>query len=285
MTIYKQVLACCFALLPLSVVAQVGEFRKDLAVGVNGGYVLSSVGFTPKVPQDMLGGATFGITARYTCEKYFSSICAIVAELNYAQIGWKEKILTLKDEPVPLLTDETQTLQYSRKMSYIQIPILARLGWGRERKGFQAFAQVGPQIGFFLSDKIETNFDVRDPAFNPNPDKTGNCRLIISMVPSVPRISWHRTRWLWRIRSIMVWLLPWAWSSVTVRWGISWWKVVTIMVLATSMAVQNVTISQSLTLETSSLNSLTSSISSGLKTQISNKLCSKDNLKDYSRWL
>ena len=56
MTIYKQVLACCFALLPLSVVAQVGEFRKDLAVGVNGGYVLSSVGFTPKVPQDMLGG-------------------------------------------------------------------------------------------------------------------------------------------------------------------------------------------------------------------------------------
>ena len=173
MTIYKQVLACFFALLPLSVVAQVGEFRKDLAIGVNGGYVLSSVGFTPKVPQDMLGGATFGITARYTCEKYFSSICAIVAELNYAQIGWKEKILTLKDEPVPLHTDETQTLQYSRKMSYIQIPILARLGWGRERKGFQAFAQVGPQIGFFLSDKIETNFDVRDPAFNPNPDKNG----------------------------------------------------------------------------------------------------------------
>ena len=74
---------------------------------------------------------------------------------------------------MPLLTDETQTLQYSRKMSYIQIPILARLGWGRERKGFQAFAQVGPQIGFFLSDKIETNFDVRDPAFNPNPDKNG----------------------------------------------------------------------------------------------------------------
>ena len=171
MTIYKQVLACCFALLPLSVAAQVGEFRKDLAIGVNGGYVLSNVGFVPKVPQGMLGGATFGITGRYTCEKYFSSICAIVAEMNYAQIGWKEKILTLKDEPVPLLTDETQSLQYSRKMSYLQIPVLARLGWGRERSGVQAFVQLGPQIGFFLSDKIETNFDVRDPAFNPNPDK------------------------------------------------------------------------------------------------------------------
>ena len=55
MTIYKQVLACLFALLPLSVVAQVGEFRKDFAIGVNGGYVLSNVAFTPKVPQGMLG--------------------------------------------------------------------------------------------------------------------------------------------------------------------------------------------------------------------------------------
>jgi hypothetical protein len=41
------------------------------------------------------------------------------------------------------------------------------MGWGRERKGFQGFFQVGPQVGFFLSDKSETNFDVRDPAFNP----------------------------------------------------------------------------------------------------------------------
>ena len=260
MTIYKQVLACCFALLPLSVVAQVGEFRKDLAIGVNGGYVLSNVGFTPKVPQDMLGGATFGITARYTCEKYFSSICAIVAELNYAQIGWKEKILTLKDEPVPLLTDETQTLQYSRKMSYIQIPILARLGWGRERKGFQAFAQVGPQIGFFLSDKIETNFDVRDPAFNPNPDKNGKLS---------PDYQYGSLR-----ASHIV-----AQDTMAVE------NKAIIMVLATSMAVRSVTISQSPTLEISSLSSHTSLISSGLKTQISNKLCSKVNLKDYSRWL
>ena len=167
MTIYKQVLGCLFALLPLSATAQVGEHRKDLAIGVNGGYVLSNVAFTPKVPQRMLGGATFGLTARYTCEKYFSSICAIVGEVNYAQIGWKEDILTMQDQPVPLHTDPSQNLQYTRKMSYIQIPILARMGWGRERKGFQAFAQVGPQVGFFLSDKIESNFDVRNPEFNP----------------------------------------------------------------------------------------------------------------------
>ena len=193
MTIYKQVLVCLFALLPLSVVAQVGEFRKDFAIGVNGGYVLSNVAFTPKVPQDMLGGVTFGITGRYTCEKYFSTICAIVAEMNYAQIGWKERILTMEDEPVPLHTDPSQNLQYTRKMSYIQVPVLARLGWGRERKGLQGFFQVGPQIGFFLSDKTETNFDVRNPEFNPSSKEYKYANVRASQVVAQDTMSVENT--------------------------------------------------------------------------------------------
>ena len=156
-----------FTFLPLSVSAQVGEYRKDLAVGFNGGVVMSNVAFVPKVPQSMLNGPTFGITARYTCEKYFSSICAVVAELNYTQMGWKEQILDIDNLPVPLHTDETQTLHYARKINYIQVPLLARLGWGRERSGFQFFIQLGPQVGFYMSDQADTNFDVRDPAFNP----------------------------------------------------------------------------------------------------------------------
>lgn len=149
-------------------VAQVGEYRTDLALGFNGGYVMSNIDFIPKVPQTMLGGTTFGVSARYTCEKYFKSICAVVAEVNYAQIGWKEDILTMEDQPVPLHTDPSQSLFYSRKMNYVQVPLLARLGWGRERNGFQGFIQLGPQFGFFLNDKADTNFDVHDPAFNPN---------------------------------------------------------------------------------------------------------------------
>ena len=147
--------------------AQVGEYRTDLAVGVNGGYVMSNVAFVTKVPQSMLGGITGGFTARYTCEKYFSSICAVTAELNFAQIGWNEDILDKNDKPVPLHTDPSQNLYYRRKMTYVQVPLLARLGWGRERNGLQAFIHLGPQIGFFLNDKTESNFDVRDPAFDP----------------------------------------------------------------------------------------------------------------------
>jgi len=148
--------------------AQVGDRRKDLAVGFNGGVAMSSVSFVPTVPQKMLNGPTFGLSARYTCEKYFSSICAVVGELNYTQMGWKENILDMDDQPVPLHTDESQTLYYQRKISYLQVPMLARLGWGRERNGLQFFIQLGPQVGFCLSEKTESNFDVHDPAFNPN---------------------------------------------------------------------------------------------------------------------
>ena len=150
--------------------AQVGEYRTDFALGVNGGYVMSNVSFVTKVPQGLLGGLTGGLTARYTCEKYFHSICAVVAEVNYAQIGWKEKILTMDDKPVPLHTDETQSLRYSRKMTYVQVPLLARMGWGRERNGFQGFFQIGPQIGFYIKDEVDANFDVRQPAFDPGRD-------------------------------------------------------------------------------------------------------------------
>ena len=163
----RRLLFILYTFLPLSASAQVGEFRKDFAIGFNGGYVMSNVDFVPKVPQGFQGGLTGGMTFRYTCEKYFKSICAVVAEVNYAEIGWKEDILDMKDQPVPLHTDNTQTLKYSRKINYVQIPVFARLGWGRERNGFQVFFQVGPQIGLYLNDKTETNFDVHNPEFNP----------------------------------------------------------------------------------------------------------------------
>ena len=156
-----------FTFLPLSSLAQVGDYRTDFAIGFNGGVAMSNVSYIPKVPQDLLIGPTFGLTARYTCEKYFKSICAVVAELNYTQMGWKENILDMNDQPVPLHTDESQMLNYSRKVNYLQVPLLARLGWGRERNGFQFFIQLGPQMGIYLNEKTESNFDVRDPAFNP----------------------------------------------------------------------------------------------------------------------
>ncbi len=151
-----------FTFIPLSLRAQVGEYRNEFAVGVNGGVTMSSVSFTPEVPQGQLIGKTAGITLRYTGEKYFKSICAIVAEVNYSQVGWKERIWDVNDQPV--VNAETGLEEaYSRIVDYIQVPVFARMGWGRERRGFQAYFQIGPQLGFYLSEKSEANFDVDHP--------------------------------------------------------------------------------------------------------------------------
>ena len=148
----------------LPAAAQVGEYRNNLSIGVNGGYVLSNVGFTPKVNQGYHGGINGGLSFRYVCEKYFTTICAVQAEVNYAQIGWKEEILDINDEPViNPLTNLPE--EYSRTITYIQVPIFAHLGWGREEKGFQFFFQAGPQVGFYLGEKTKTNFDVSNANF------------------------------------------------------------------------------------------------------------------------
>lgn len=143
----------------LSAVAQVGEYRNDFSVGVNGGYVFSNVQFVPKVPQSMHGGLTGGLTARYVCEKYFNTICSIYGEMNFSQMGWKEKILDSQDNPV-INAETEQPERYSRTINYIQVPIFAHLAWGKETKGLQFFVQAGPQMGFYLSDKTGINFEL-----------------------------------------------------------------------------------------------------------------------------
>ena len=152
-------LLCCFV--TSSAFAQIGEHRNDLSIGLNGGYQLSSVGFVPRVSQGMLGGITGGLTARYVCEKYFNTICSVQGEVNFAQAGWKESILDDSDQPV---INEVTGLpeEYSRTISYVQVPVFAHLAWGREERGAQFFFQLGPQFGYYLSESTKTNFNWDD---------------------------------------------------------------------------------------------------------------------------
>ncbi|MCR4774161.1 MAG: PorT family protein [Prevotella sp.] len=147
--------------------AQIGEHRNDLAIGVNGGYVLSNIGFTPKVNQGMHTGFTGGISARYVSEKYFSTICSIYAELNYANIGWKEDIKNMDGSAfIDKTTGNPQ--EYTRSLTYIQLPVFAHLAWGREVKGCNFFLNLGPQFGFLMSESTKTNFTV-----TPDYEKNG----------------------------------------------------------------------------------------------------------------
>ena len=145
---------CCIG--TSKVYGQIGEPRNDLAVGFNAGYTLNQVMFNPTIQQKFKGAPTFGFTARYTCEKYFKSLCSIQLEVNYTNLGWEELIETSNDT-------------YKRDISYIQIPLLARMGWGYEQKGALFYVVAGPQVGFYLGDKGHKGGLFNDSTLNLRP--------------------------------------------------------------------------------------------------------------------
>lgn len=160
--------------------AQVGEYRNRFSVGVGGGYLLNTVGFQPKVPQSMHGGLFAGITGRYTTEKYFTTLCAIQAELNIARTGWKQKIQNYYGQPV--VNPETNVEErYQRNLTYVQLPLMAHLSWGYEQRGLNFFINLGPQIGFLIGDAADKNYTT--PFTKENfPDLFSNSNGRISQV-------------------------------------------------------------------------------------------------------
>lgn len=144
-----------------AVYAQIGEHRNDFSVGFNGGYVMSNVRFNPQVTQGQHGGLTGGLALRYVCEKYFKTIASIYAEVNYAQLGWKEDILDRQNQPV--INGVTGLAEeYSRTINYVQVPIMAHLAWGREQRGLSFFVNLGPQFGVYMSESTKINFNLAD---------------------------------------------------------------------------------------------------------------------------
>ena len=145
-------------LVPIMASAQIGEHRNDLAIGFNGGYNMSSVKFTPKVSQSQHGGMAAGLSVRYVCEKYFNTVCSVYGEVNFSQMGWKEDILDINDQPV-INPATGMAEEYKRTISYIQVPLFAHLAWGREKKGVAFFVNLGPQFEYYISEKTDANFD------------------------------------------------------------------------------------------------------------------------------
>lgn len=154
----KTLSAFVLMMLPYIAQAQIGQHRNTLSVGVNGGYNLTTIRFTPKVVQSMKGGINGGLTVRYTVEKYFSTIASVQAEINYSQLGWKEKIQDSNDQPViNAVTGLAE--QYERTINYVQIPFMAHLAWGRENRGVNFFVNAGPQFGIYINESTKSNFE------------------------------------------------------------------------------------------------------------------------------
>lgn len=144
------------ALVPSALSAQVGEHRNDFAIGVSGGYTLNKVTFSPTIKQQMKGDVMFGFAGRYICEKYFTAICGVQAEVNYCNLGWQE------------LIEDGSNNTYKRNLNYVQVPLLMQMGWGRERHGLKFVFEAGPQLGFYLDGSEQKGGGTWDVSKRPN---------------------------------------------------------------------------------------------------------------------
>ena len=138
--------------------AQMGELRSELAIGLNGGVNMSKVDFSPRIKLQNQSGMSMGITARYMCEKYFKMMCGIQAELNFSQRGWNE-----------LIEDGSENT-YNRVMNYVEVPLLAHLAFGKDSRtqGMKFFVNLGPQFSYFISEKENMGGGEWNPNYRPN---------------------------------------------------------------------------------------------------------------------
>lgn len=124
------------------------HYSSNVAVGVKGGAEFSQVFFSPSVRQKFCAGFTGGVMARYIEENHFG----IIAELNFSQRGWAENF---EDAPY----------NYRRTINYIELPVLAHIYFGRRGR---FFFNAGPQVGLYLGDSTEANFNPEDMSSLPD---------------------------------------------------------------------------------------------------------------------
>lgn len=106
---------------------------------------MSRVNFAPSIQQGMLKGLALGVSARYIEEAHFG----LIGEFFIEQRGWQESF-----EDLPF--------QYSRKFTYLQIPILTHIFFGSDKARF--FINLGPEFSFMIGESVSSNFDVTNTA-------------------------------------------------------------------------------------------------------------------------
>lgn len=145
---YTLLLMVAFAMI-YGIKAQVQEpFKREFAIGFGGGINFSQVGFTPKVPQTFLQGIHGGLTVRWITQKSLG----LTAELNFAQQGWKENFADVAGG---------EHYFYNRTINYIELPFMTHFYGGNKRVRF--IFNVGPKIGYYLSESTEENVGDKEP--------------------------------------------------------------------------------------------------------------------------
>lgn len=120
------------------------HYKPHISIGGKAGITMAEISFSPSVKESWQMGSTGAVTFRYTEEKLFG----LIAELGWVQRGWKENF-------------EEYPFEYSRSITYINLPLLTHIYFGWPRTKF--FVNLGPQVGLLIGSKINSNFDYKTP--------------------------------------------------------------------------------------------------------------------------
>ncbi|HRZ98020.1 MAG TPA: porin family protein, partial [Paludibacter sp.] len=129
----KNILTTLFIILSVSIFSQKKVIEPETYIGLNFGQTGSMVNFSPSVNQSYLLGYHGGLVFRYIADRHVG----VQAELNYSQRGWNE-------------TD----VMFARQLNYLEIPFMTHFFFGRK---FRFFINLGPRVGYFISDNILTD--------------------------------------------------------------------------------------------------------------------------------
>ena len=146
--VFRIIAICLTALCWMSAGAET-HYASRVSIGGRAGLSMSQVSFSPSVLQSFAMGPTAAFTFKYQEEKLF----ALVAELGWAQRGWKENF-------------EEDPYQYHRTLSYITIPVMTQISFGSRR--FKCFVNLGPSASFLIGSSTSANFNYNNPLGDPD---------------------------------------------------------------------------------------------------------------------
>ncbi|MDE7427012.1 MAG: PorT family protein [Muribaculaceae bacterium] len=143
--IFRLITLLCIAAWSSHHVAAQAHYKPHISVGARVGASLAETSFSPSVKQTWLPGECGAVSIRYAEEKLFG----LVAELGWSARGWKENF---EDTP----------FSYTRRLTYITLPVMTHISFGGKRA--LCFINLGPEIGYIVSENISSNFDYMNPA-------------------------------------------------------------------------------------------------------------------------
>lgn len=138
----------------LSLHAQ-NKFKPELNIGVGAGPTFSSSSLNIMNSRITIDTKTLtqfhgGVSVRYITENHFG----LIGEINYAQMGWQDKFDDFT------LEEGAEVPEYKRTLNYLEVPLLTHIYFGSDKARF--FTNLGPKLGFLLSEKETKNDALQD---------------------------------------------------------------------------------------------------------------------------